>query len=157
MKEWASFIALLGVILGAGITHLSSSSLDFEQRSLKFRLDTYREFAHAQVAWQKAQDMESKEEANKKIKNSTVQIALFGPKEIAVDFSEWLEVTRKCIRCDLDPTELSIYHAMRSEASRGSLEILSDTEMAYLIYGCNLNFDSEQNCNEAKLNLSPNP
>jgi len=138
-----AFMTIIAVVVGAGIQYLSSRSLEFEKKSLEFRFEAYRDFLEGQIMSSRGEatgDEEMHEKGKKLIRESTLRIAVFSPKNVAVVVAEWLYERRKNKPFTV-PTEeylkdLALYHAMRKEAFRGKNEqMISDQEMAVLVHG----------------------
>jgi len=148
-----ALFALLGVVLGGGLQYYSSRTIEFEKASLDYRLTSYRDFLSAQVARKKAKDGTAESiDADRKIRDATLRIAIFSPKEVAATVAEWL-LGAAIAQNDVDPCgkdrsllqkDLSVYHAMRGQAFKRSFwfgnktEALSDRDMAIMVLGCKL-------------------
>lgn len=138
-----ALIAIMGIVIGAGIQYYTSRSLQFEQTSREYRLNAYRDFLAGQASYKRAKGGKQEESATKSILDSTLRMAIFSPGRVAVSVAEWLSVKRGQVACH-GPREsflkdLAMYHAMRGEAFQGDEgERLTDRNMAMLLHGCNL-------------------
>ena len=132
-----AFIAIIGVLVGAGVRHFSSKSLEFERRSLEFRFNLYKDFVMAKSYDIEAETEEEKDKANRLLRESTLRLAIFAPKSIAVAVSEFMylrdypskELTKEYLK------DLALWHAMRRDAFGGDDDqVINNRLMAMLAH-----------------------
>lgn len=130
-------MALLGVALGAVLSHYLLRTLTVEETLSGYRYETYRDFIHGQSVGY-ADDPEKLDTKDEKLLYTYRRIAVFSSSAAVSDVAAFMRASGGARgSCSDEPTGLRMYRALRNEVHRGS-EQVADKDLAVLLFRCEL-------------------
>ena len=155
--------SFFATIVGGLLTFWSTRQVAREEAADKIARDAYVVYADAQGRYTAANfqnDAKQKSEAEFEIRKSMTRIAIFAPANVIHGMASWIRKTSVRSACD-DGTNLDIaaWQSIRSANIGYSGNSIPDSDMAMILFGCELNGGIRRHAKTeaAKLPAAPPP